>query len=53
MKYEPWNMLELYITVAKKVIAHVKNNNRKIYKIDLQGASNPLSPFLYLRAVAF
>lgn len=46
-------MLKLYVTGAKRVIAHENNNYRKIHKIDLQRASNPHSPFLYLKAVAF
>lgn len=46
-------MLELYITGTKRVIAHLNNNYREIYKTDLEGASNPHGPFLYLKAVAF
>lgn len=46
-------MLELYIMGAKRVIAHLNNNHRKIYKIGPQGPLNPHGPFLYLKAVGF
>lgn len=46
-------MPELYVTGSTRVMAHLNNNYRKIYKIGLDGASKPHGSFLCLKAGTF
>lgn len=41
------------MTGTTRVIAHLNNNYKKIYKMDLEGASKPCGQYIYLKAGAF